>query len=501
MPENNNNNLNKPKQSNNIMDLPRITTPEPEVTPEPPMEFPKEQNPASFFNQPMPETPASAPLSVELKNKPLIEIPDAYYEQLAKEKAAEEAKEAAAIERRVEAQANQKASSKAFLLVILTALITFGSLYLAINQNELFIFAIPVYVILGSIITAIKNKKENGFPVTIMVGGMIVAVFTFVLSMLQEEKMDMWTTYAIAGAIVAFIGMITANIINKLIAERENIKAIQTLGYLLYFVALVAVPYYLYTNYREEFYKFVFQKQTEVRAETEEEFVMKTLKNRYGLTFTCDSQKTKHQINQNKQKMVYRECSDSYNNKFTVTSTAYNEGSNEYIVTDTYIDVLLINNAKKTLSTELLNTSVAEKIDIYLYPEKNCTFVGDCVDCDEYYARYEEETNPDKQYKNSSMLNLEKYLTLSTKEFINEYEFKLVIELTDQYNTLTSDYSMIVDTVLNKLNTLGYKNTSGFIITIYNDLSTSSEELTTVAYKVTGTTNQEKTFKDPIVVK
>ncbi len=494
MPENND--TNKPKQSHNIMDLPRISNPEPEE-----IQPINNQGFNNFNQQIMQPEQQMVNSNFNQTQKPLVEIPDAYYEQLNKERIEAAAKEQAALEQQLEVKETKKTLSKAFLLSILTALVTFASLYLAINQNELFIFAIPIYVIVGGIITAIKNKNENSFPVILMVGGMIEAVLTFILSTLQEEQMDLWTTYAIAGAIVAFIGMITANIINKLITERKNIKAMQTLGYLLYFAVLVAVPYYLYSNYREEFYKFVFQKQIEVRAESEEDFVMKTLKNRYGsrMTFTCDSKKTKYQINQNKQKMVSRVCTDSYNNEFSVTSTAYNEGSNEYIVTDTYIDVLLLNNAKTTLSKDLLTTSGAQNVNVYLYPEKNCTFVGDCVDCEEYYARYEEETNSAKQYENSSMLNLEKYITLSTKDFVNEYGFKIVVELTIQRNLASTDYNSIIDTVLNKLNSLGYKNTSGYIISIY-ELELAGEDLTSLAYKVTGTTNSSKSFKDPVVV-
>lgn len=492
-----NDNSKQTKQSHNIMDLPRISNPEPEEI------QPINNQGLNNFNQQIMQPEAQAVNNnINQSQKPLVEIPDAYYEQLTKQTMEAAAKEQAALEQQLEVKETKKALGKTFLLSILTAIVTFVSLYLAINQNELFIFAIPIYVVVGAIITAIKNKQENSFPVILMIGGMIEAVLTFILSTLQEQQIDLWTTYAIAGAIVAFIGMITANVINKLIVERKNIKAIQTLGYILYFAVLVAVPYYLYNNYREEFYKFVFQKQVEVKAESEEDFVMKTLKNRYGssMTFTCDSKKTKYQINQNKQKIVSRVCTDSYNNEFSVTSTAYNEGSNEYIVIDTYIDVLLLNNAKTTLSKELLTASGTQSVNVYLYPEKNCTFVGDCVDCEEYYARYEEETNSAKQYENSSMLNLEKYITLSTKDFINEYGFKIVVELTIQHNIVSTDYNSIIETVLNKLNSLGYKNTSGYIISIY-EYDLAGDDLTSLAYKVTGTTNSAESFKDPIVAK
>ena len=235
-------------------------------------DLPKEQN--DFLDMPMPAQntptmPNVTPKVEEIKEeRPMIEIPQKYYDNLAKEQAEKEAAEHAYQQKHQESVAASNEFSIIVFLSTICAMLTFGALYAAINIKELIIFAIPTYIVLGSIIAAIKTKKENSFPVTILVGGMIVAVITFVLSMLQEDKMDMWTYYAIAGAVVGFLGLITANIITNIIVKRKEIKALQTVGYLLYFALLVAVPYYLYTNYRTEFYKFVFQKQTVVQAET-----------------------------------------------------------------------------------------------------------------------------------------------------------------------------------------------------------------------------------------
>lgn len=452
---------------------------------------------------PMPQSP-ELPSMVNTQNtppqeKPLIEIPQAYYDKLAAEQAEAAAKEAETIRKQEEAAEASNTASKNIFLTTLCAIITFVCLYCAINITEIAILVIPIYIILGTIISVVKAKKETSFPVTVLIGGMIVAVVTFILSMLQEDQMDMWTYYAVAGAVVAFVGLITGNIITKFIVDRKNIKAIQCLGYLLYFVALVAVPAFLYTNYREEFYKFVFQKQTVVEAETEEEFVMKTIKNRYGVEFVCDETKTKHEHTVEKRKAVKRTCKDSYGNTATIYSIAYNEGSNEYIVIDDYINVAILNNSRKTIGTDLINQIGASEMKIYYYPKENCTFVGDCVDNDDYFENYQKENDINNQFKVSTELNLQKYLKLNYKDFVNQYEFKIVFNIVGKYSEQT-DYNGIVNNILNKLNQQGYKNNYGYIITINNDISSNGFELAEVVYQVTGDTNPEKTFKDPQVV-
>ena len=312
--------------------------------------------------------------------------------------------------------------------------------------------------------------------------------------------MDMWTYYTVAGAIVAFVGLIVSNIITKLIADRKNVKALETVGYIIFFAALIVVPAFLYKNYRDDFYKFVFQKQTVVQAETEEEFVLKTLKNRYGLNFNCDKSKEKHSLTKDNRKVVTRLCFDDYGNKMEVNSIAYNEGSTEYVVIDTYMDTIILTPIKNELSTELTSLTLADKVKISLYPKKHCTFVGDCVDCDEYYEIYQEENDIEKQFKVSTELNLTKDLTQKQKDYLNSKEYKLIIEVQDQYNLLETDYGLIVDNIINTLNTKGYKNTYGYEIKIVHKYEASDDGLMKTVYHVTGKTNSDKTFKDPQVI-
>lgn len=467
-------------------------------------DLPKEQN--DFLDMPMPAQnnptmPSITPKVEEPKEeKTLIEIPQKYYDNLAKEKAEKEATEYAYQQKHQESVEASNAFSVIIFLSTIFAMLTFGALYATINVKELAIFAIPAYIVLGTIIAAIKTKKENSFPVTILVGGMIVAVITFVLSMLQEDKMDMWTYYAIAGAVVGFIGLITANIITNIIVKRKEIKALQTVGYLLYFALLIAVPYYLYTNYRTEFYKFVFQKQTVVQAETEEEFTLKTLKTRYGVEFTCELTKQPYKYTVDKRKVIERVCKDSNSNQFLVNSITYNEGKNQYVVIDNYFEVVLLQRVKKEIIADLNQASQAIEYTVYLYPENDCTFIGDCVDCDEYFANYKDLNDINKQFKTSTELNLSKEIYSNPKDFLNKHKYKIVIDVVDKYGVGNNNYSLVVDTLINQLNQKGYKNTYGYIITLNHEYESGSDGLTKKVYQVKGDTNTEQKFKDPVVV-
>lgn len=480
MPENENNNL--PKTNNDFLDMPKSNN----------NEIPGQQS-----NIPNAPQNTVAPGHINQVSNPIIEIPQSYYDQLAKEEAEERQKQQEELNKRKELLENPPKKTHIFGFSLLTAVVTFFSLYGVLNIHELTIFVIPIYIVVGTIITTLKEKKENQFPVSIMIGGMIVAVLTFVLSMLQEDKMDMWTYYAIAGAIVAFLGMILANIIVKIMTDRKDIKALQCIGYILFFVALVAVPAYLYTNYKDDFYKYVFQQQVVVEAETEEEFVMKTLKNRYNMEFTCDKSQEKHQINQDNRKMVARVCTDTEGNTINVTSIAYNEGSTEYIVIDDYISKLFLEPTKEYLVSDLRALTHSDEVKVYLYPEENCTFLGDCVQCDEYIANIDKETNLDNQFKVSTKLNLKNNLSGSSKDFINNNNYKFIIEIKAQYEESTLDKAALVNTVLNRLNQIGYKNNYGYTIKIIDDLG---YELIDVIYYVKGDTNSTKTFKDPVVI-
>jgi len=50
--------------------------------------------------------------------------------------------------------------------------------------------------------------------------------------------------------------------------DYKNIKALQGLGYILFFAVLIGAPLYLSNKYHEEFYKFLFKEQVEVTQTT-----------------------------------------------------------------------------------------------------------------------------------------------------------------------------------------------------------------------------------------
>lgn len=445
------------------------------------------------------ETPTNnATITPEKKN--IIEIPQEYYDKLAEEERIRQEKAAAEEQNRQERQEAKTAFDKFFFLAIINAIVIFAFLYLAINKNSLFIFGIPVILILLTIFYGIKNKKESSYPIAILVGGIIVAVITFIISMLKEEEVDVWTYYSIASVAIGFLGMITSNIINKIITSLKELKALQMIGYILYFVALIAIPLYLEKNYHEEFHKYVFLEQVEVQAETEEEFIVKTLKARYNEEFICDNTAINYQVDEANRKQNERKCKDIKGNEIVVVSKTYNELKNQYIITENYIDKLFLIDNKTKIIEELQIATATTSVELSLYPEKNCTFYGDCADCDEYYDRYAEETSLDKQYKQSVALNFEKSLTLDAKTFINTNKFKYIINLTGTFSETGTDYTALINKALNRLNELGYKNTFGYIITVSSYSTSQFGNTNKLVFKVVGDTNAEQSFKDPKVV-
>lgn len=473
MPENNNNfNNDLPKMNNDYLDIPKFNNQESQI----------DSN----------------------DQKPLIEIPQKYYDQLAKEREEAEKKENEREEKYQEKIEASNALSKGFFMVTLTSIIIFALLYITINYTELAMLLIPIYIVIGSITSAIKQNKESSFPVTILVSGMIIAVVTFSLSMLYESQMELWTYYAIAGAIIAFIGLITSNIITNIITDIKNIKALQTIGYLLYFAAIIAIPTYLYKNYREDFYKYVFMKQVEVKAETQEEFIYKTLKSRYNLNFTCDNKNLQHFITEQSQRMISRICEDEFQNEFEVKTIAYNEGENQYILIDNYLDILYFNKIKKSISEEILKITNATEVKLSIYPETNCIFVGDCASCDEYYANFERENNPNNQYEASKKLNFAKYLSLSTNKFIEEYinqnNFKYIIIVSGNYANTATDYNQLINNILNSLSSHGLKNTYGYDIIINHYSTDGGVETEDKVFQVAGKTNESKLFNNHQII-
>lgn len=440
-------------------------------------------------------------ISDNQSSKPIIEIPQEYYDKLAEE---ENAKRQAELQKeaiRQESAALSNSLSKLLFLSVLNAIIIFGSLYLTVNKTIYAFLAIPIFIIILSIISSLKNKKDSQYSSSIMVGGITVAIVTFIISMTKEQEADLWNYYAIASGVIGFVGLIISSIINKIVVSPKEITGLQGLGYIIFFVALIGGPIYLSLHYREEFYRLFFHTQVEVVAETENDYIIKTLKARYNTDFTCDEKTVKNEFDDStKRKQTHRTCQDKNNNKIVVLSITYNEGDKQYIVRDNYLDVLFL-NSHKTLIAENIKTNIgASGVDIYLYPKENCLFYGDCKDCDNYWEEHSKIYNVDNQYKASTKHNFSNFLTQDAKTFINSNEFTYIIDIKGTFN-FNADYNLIIDNVLSKLNQLGYQNNYGFVISLYNsDSSLSGFETSSLVYKVKGDSTSDKTFKDPVTI-
>lgn len=388
---------------------------------------------------------------------------------------------------------NTHNNNNLFMLIIISILVIFGSTYATVNIKEMSIVIIPIYIVVGALIFAIKDKVNSNFPNGVLLGGLITAIFTFILSITNEDKQSLWTYYAIISGASAILGLMTSSIITKIIGDTKNAKGIHILGALIYIVAIIAIPMYLYKTYPEEFYKYVFHKENKIVAETEDEFVLKTLKNRYEVEFNCG--KPKHGLDENKIRVTTRTCTDNRTNNITVRSTAYDESKVLYIVEDNYLEVLYINNIKEKIKKELSNVTGASVV-AYLYPKSGCSFVGDCYDSEEYNKIYADETNRDNKYEKSSNYKFSKYIGVEPLDFVNDYEFKYFIEITGSYSgMISSNYDSIVTSVLSGLNNAGFKNTSGYEIIIKNRI----EDLKLPVYKVVGEASSNG-FVDPKIV-
>ncbi len=426
------------------------------------------------------------------ENKTIIEIPQSYYDKVAKEQQEKAATEARQAEERVAVQQAASETQGILFAAFINAIIIFGGLYCTVNISLYIFIVVPVALIFLSLFFSFKDREKNNYPASIMVGGIIGGVLSFVISMLNEDTADLYMYFAIACTVLGFAGFAVSSIIQKYVTKGKEIKALETIGYLIFFAALVGVPYWYAKKNKEEFYKIIFHTQVEVEATTEDEFVKKTMKARYNIEFTC--KKTRKGINENSRPQKTREeCTDSNGHIFNITSIAYNEGSNQYVVTDTYLDSILINPVKKNINETVKSATNVIDVTSSLYPEENCFFYGDCVDCDEYFKRYAKENDIERQYTISSSANYEKYLNENPQKFVNDRKFKYIINIYGSFNDNT--YKTAVDATLKVLNDNGYKNNFGFIINLYNVIGSDYDQaFKRLAYKVKGETNSSKLF-------
>lgn len=446
------------------------------------------------------------------EEKPIIEIPKEYYEKLAEEKMEKEKAEAEALKAHEETKAASSFFGRLILLILVNAAVIFFLIRCYLTINEKLIIAIPVYIIVMAIIEALVHKKESMQSLAIMIGGMGVAVITFLLSAADSKHVDLWSYYAIASAITAFLGFILTSMITKVIADFKNVKALQSLGMVIFLIALVGVPSYLYQRNPEKAYRLIFQKKAEVKAETEDEYVLKTLNNRYNLNFICDSSSIINSVDQKNRSINQRLCyeesilknrgittSDLHeraneveNSRIIVTSIAYDESKTEYIVQDDYMDVVMLRAFEEKIASDLTPILSANKVILYLYPEENCSFIGNCAENDDYIKNHEKETDPENQFKNSSKLDFSKYITMDAEEFVNTYKFKYIFTVTSSNFGSEDTYEPAINQLLAELDRLGLKNTYGYVINLYN--VPPENPLPMKVHQVSGDTNSKQTF-------
>lgn len=427
--------------------------------------------------------------------QPIIEIPQTYYEKLEKEKEEEAAKNAP-VQPVPQPTEENSVTSKIIPTSLINAIVIFGIFYATVNINVLVSAATIIYITIGSIIFAIKDKKKSQFPSSVIVGGMIAAVVCFIVSMLLEGGMDLWTYYASACAITGIVGLMVSSNITKLLTDIKNIKALQTIGYLLFFAILIAGPYFAYKKWPTEFYQIVFYQQNEVIAETYEEYVLKTLKARYNIPFTCNfAEKENHKTEKN-EIMTTLTCNDPNGNAINVRTIAYNETENQYTIIEDFIETIYLKEIKESISTKVKEATGATNVVTYLYPKQGCMFVGDCADCEDYYKVYSKVNDPKNRYEISSSLNLSKYLNLSNEEFISKYinqnEYKVLLHIKGNYNKDITDFTIPVNQALTALNQTGLKNNYGYEITFY-EVQTGAYE--SKEHTEIGKTNDTKEFK------
>ena len=449
------------------------------------MSLPKNNEVTAEELQGTEEKDESVKITVEQTNViEKIEIPQEYYDMKAEEEqrkiAEAEAKRVADEQKALEmSQMNLEGSKIMFQAII--NLVVYLALLIAMQKvNVMVIYLIPTYMLIISFICAIKDKEKNNQPIGSLFGGILIAIGAFLISMFKEDLSDLLFYYVIAGASIGILGMIISNVITNIVIKKNEIKAVATIGIFIFIASLYGIIFYLSKYQPDIFYKYLTNNPSTVVAETEKEFIIKTLKNRYNETFTCDDGKRIQNIQQ-KTPTSLRTCKDSKGQEFEVTSIAYNENEVLYVVEDNYINKLLLDGFKEKIQAQL-DTITTSTTDIALYPKKGCAFVGDCHDCDEYVEIYSEENDLENMYDYSTKLNLTKQIKMDSKEFVNEYEFKYIIEVSGKFGTLqSSNYEAIINNIINELNKSGLKNKYGFEILIENELAYNK-----VVYKVIG---------------
>ena len=388
-------------------------------------------------------------------------------------------------------------TKKVIPMIIINAIVIFALFYFTVNKNTLISAGVPIYIILGSIIFAILDKKKSEFPTSVVIGGMVSAVVCFVVSMLYEKQMDLWTYYTAACALTGIIGLMISNIVTSLLTNIKNIKALQTIGYLIVFALIFGGPYLAYKKWPTEFNQYIFYQQNEVVAETYEEYVTKTLKARYNVEFNCNFQNKSYHKTEKNEIMTTLTCQTSViDTPINIRTIPYNESKVQYTIIDDFLEQVYLKEIKTLISNKVKQSTGATSVITYLYPKDKCIFAGDCADCEDYYDNYSKINDPKNRYEISSSINVSKYMGLSTEDFItkfiNENEYKVILNIKGAYDKDYTDFKTLQQKTLTGLNELKLKNTYGYEINFFDTSKTSFE---TKVNNTIGKTNDTKEFK------
>lgn len=413
---------------------------------------------------------------------------------------------------------SNEAKGNSVLLVIFNGLMIFASFYGASKFNSFILLFLPIYLIIFGIVDSLKDKKESVFPTTVFFGGMICAILLFCLSMTSDD-IGFYNHYSIVCGAAGFIGFLLTNIIKRIISNRSEIKALETILIIAFFAILIGGPYYVYLKRPSLINKYILYKDNVIEAKTEREFVIQTLNNRYDSKFSCDvdlkeqsnslsekfnelnkktgigGQITEVQYGKDKNNRIFnkRVCADKDDNLFVVTSTEYNKGDVEFIVEDKYIDLIKFDVIRQELISEISKIIQDNElsINIYFYPEENCLLLGNCPNIDLYMDEYSRTITYDNRYENSVKADYSKLFKMEPKEIVNSEKILYYFDIQGQFgsaNILNPEY---INKILNLLNERGYKNNYGYEIDLRSNYDNK------VVYSVTGTTNDSKEFKDP----
>ena len=419
-------------------------------------------------------------------NQQKIEIPQKYYDKLDKEK--EERLQALA--KKEEEHQTTVQSGGMVILIILSFIICFGLLYGMLHVNKLLILGLPIYVVLGSLISGSANKENSKFGVSILVSCMLGALVCFILGMSNKAASDKYIYYAYAFFAVAFMGYSLSMAIIKLLFDKE-VKAMGKLFSLLVIALVFGVPFYFYNTKKIDFMSIVFKETKVIGAATQEEYIEKVLKNRYGIGFTCDNDAKKNYIDAvtHKRTMVLPCASDDGRVKSDVMSLFYDEDNKQYIVKDFYINNTYVDPLRKELQTAINGAVSSKSVSVAFFPDNKCFFIGDC----EGDKEYEKEMDLDNLHKYSDELRLQDYIGINNIDFFNKYKFEYDVVVKSSY-AANEDFELMVKNIVDILEQKGLKNYKGFNITM-RDTSIIKD-----VYKVSGKADASGSFRNYQVV-